>query len=219
MSGPVARLRGFLYLYVTNVKSPENQSGRHFQTIFDTLIVPQRPEFPAGFAVYITLSSARRYSMELSIKWHQPIPLLDGDKDNLIYVAEGLDSWRDVPGVYMFARIFNDEICPLYIGKAESIGSRAWQHFKSNTKLMTSIKKSSNGARVFIPGKFMPKPGQSTKKCIALVERALIDHALAEGYELLNVQGAKTPTHRIRLSGFLGVRNITGKSLSFKAQG
>lgn len=156
--------------------------------------------------------------MELSIKWHQPISLIDGDEHNLIYVADGLDSWRDVPGVYMFARIFNSEVFPLYIGKAESIGTRAWQHFKNNTKLMMSIKKSSNGARVFIPGEFTPKPGQSTKKCIALVERALIDHALAEGYELLNVLGTKTPTHKISLSGYLAARNITGKSLSLKAK-
>ena len=156
--------------------------------------------------------------MELSIKWHQPIPLVDGDQHNLIYVAEDLDSWQGVPGVYMFARMFNGGVIPLYIGKAESIGGRAWQHFKNNTKLMTSIKKSAKGARVFIPGKFTPRPGQSTKKCIALVERALIVHALAEGYELLNVQGTKTPTHKISLSGYLGARNITGKSLSFEAK-
>jgi hypothetical protein len=156
--------------------------------------------------------------MELSIKWHKPISLIDGDNHNLIYVADGLDSWQDVPGVYMFARIFNDEVFPLYIGKAESIGSRAWQHLKNNTKLMMTIKKSANGARVFIPGKFTPKPGQNIKKCIALVERALIVHALAEGYELLNVQGTKTPTHRVSISGYLGARNITGKKLSLKAK-
>ena len=156
--------------------------------------------------------------MELNIKWYTPIPLTSGDKDNLIYVADGLDSWRDVPGVYMFARIFGDAVFPLYIGKAKSIESRAWQHFKTSTKLMTSIKKSANGARVFIPGKFTPKPGQSTMKCIALVERALIDHALARGYELLNVQGTKTPTHKINLSGFLPARNVTGQNLNFKAK-
>lgn len=157
--------------------------------------------------------------MELSIKWYRPISLVDGDKQNLIYVADGLESWQGVPGVYMFARVFNEEVIPLYIGKAESIGKRAWQHFKSNTTLMTSIKKAANGTRVFIPAKFTPKPGQSTKKCIGIIERALIDHALAEGYELLNVQGTKTKTHSIHVSGFLGARHITGKKLTFKAGG
>ena len=82
---------------------------------------------------------------------------------------------------------------------------------------MTSIKKSANGSRVLIPGKFTPKPGQSTTRCIKLIERAWIDHALTSGYELLNIQGTKTPAHTIRLSGYLKARNITGTSLSFKA--
>lgn len=156
--------------------------------------------------------------MDLNVKWYKPIPLLDGDKQNLIFVADGLDEWFEVPGVYMFARIFNEQVYPLYIGKAEDIGKRVWQHFKNSTKLMNGIKKSANGARVIIPGAFTPKPGQSTKKCIDLIERALIDHALTEGYELINVLGTKTPFHQVHFSGFLRARDITGKSLSFKAK-
>jgi hypothetical protein len=157
--------------------------------------------------------------MDLSVKWHAPISLLNGDKENLIYVAEGLDSWWDVPGVYMFARIFNEEVSPLYIGKAEKLGFRAWQHFKNSTRLMNGIKKAANGHRVLILGQFFPKPGQSTKKCIALIESALIDHALTEGNKLLNVQGTRTPAHRVNFSGYLGARHITGKNLSFRAKG
>lgn len=159
--------------------------------------------------------------MNLSVKWYPPIPLLDGDKVNLIYIANGLDEWWAVPGVYMFARVFNKTVYPLYIGKAENIGQRAWQHFKNNTKLMTSIKKSANGSRVIVPGEFTPKAGQNVKKCIGLVERALIDHALTLGHQLLNVQGTKTPAHQVNFSGHLPARNVTGKklSLSFKANG
>ncbi len=157
--------------------------------------------------------------MDLSVKWHTPVNLLSGDKQNLIYVAEGLDDWWDVAGVYMFARIFNDEVSPLYIGKAEKLGARAWQHFKNNTRLMNGIKKAASGNKVLILGKFSPKPGQSTKKCIALIERALIDHALTEGHKLINVQGTRTPAHKVSFSGYLGARSITGTSLSFKATG
>lgn len=157
--------------------------------------------------------------MDLSIKWHAPIRLLDGDKDNLIYVAEGLDAWKDVPGIYMFARIFDGEVSPLYIGKAESLGSRAWQHFKNNTRLMKGIEKAANGTKVLILGSFTPKSGQSTKRCIDLIERALIDHALTEGHKLLNVQGTRTLAHRVAFSGHIGTRHITGKSLSFRAKG
>ena len=157
--------------------------------------------------------------MDMSVKWHAPVDLLSGDKENLIYIANGLDEWWDVPGVYMFARIFNDEVSPLYIGKAEKLGCRAWQHFKNNTRLMNGIKKASSGKKVLILGGFLPKPGQSTKKCIALIERALIDHALTEGHKLLNVQGTRTPSHKVSFSGFLGARHLTGKSLSFRAMG
>lgn len=155
--------------------------------------------------------------MDLNIKWHKAVPLLDGDDSNLIYVAEGLDAFAETPGVYIFGRVYDGAIQPLYVGKADDLRKRAWQHFKNNTKLMNAIKKAGNGARVFVPGQFVPKPGQSTKKCIALIERALIDHALTEGYELLNVQGTKTAYHKINFSGFLPARNITGKLLSVKA--
>lgn len=156
--------------------------------------------------------------MELSVKWHAPISLLNGDKQNLIYVAEGLDDWHAVPGVYMFARVFDDGVSPLYIGKAESLGARVWQHFKSNTRLMNGIKKATKGRKVIVLGEFSPKPGQSTKKCIELIERALIDHALTEGHKLLNVQGTRTPSHKVSFSGYLGARHLTGKSLSFRAR-
>jgi len=156
--------------------------------------------------------------MDLSIKWRAPVDLLNGDKQNLIYVADGLDDWWDVPGVYMFARVFNNEVSPLYIGKAEKLGCRASQHFKNNTRLMNGIKKAASGSKVIILGSFSPKPGQSTKKCIALIERALIDHALTDGHKLLNVQGTRTPAHKVSFSGYLGARNITGRSLSFRAE-
>ena len=157
--------------------------------------------------------------MDLNVKWHSPIHLLNGDKQNLIYVADGLDDWWGVPGVYLFARIFNEDVSPLYIGKAENLGARAWQHFKNSTLLMNRIKKAPSGNKALIIGKFSPKPGQNTKKCIALIERALIDHMLTEGHQLFNVQGTRTPAHKVGFTGFLGARNITGKSLIFRATG
>jgi hypothetical protein len=152
--------------------------------------------------------------MDLSVKWEAPFDLLNGGKENLIYTAEGLDDWQDVPGVYMFARIFNSKVIPLYIGEAEKLGKRARQHFKRSTFLMNSIKKARNGKKVLILGRFSPKPGQRTKKSIELLERVLIYHALNEGYQLFNKQGTRTPGHKVNFSGYLGARNFTGTSLS-----
>lgn len=155
--------------------------------------------------------------MELNVKWHAPIKLIDGDHDNLIYTAEGIEDWADTPGVYMFARVFNDKVTPLYIGKAERLGVRALQHFKKSTQLMNGIRKARNGAKVLIFGQFTPKSGQSTAKCIGLIERALIDHALTEGHTLLNVQGTRTPSHTVNFSGHQATTRNTGKNLSFRA--
>lgn len=159
--------------------------------------------------------------MDIDIEWHRPIQLVDGQTENLIYTAKkgALDSWQGVAGVYMFCRMFNGEASPLYIGKAENIAGRISQHFKNNTRLMNSIRNAANGTRVVIPGKFIPKRGQNKKRCIAIVERALIDHALAEGYELFNIQGARTATHSIGFSGFLGARNITRQRINAKIEG
>ncbi|HYQ23301.1 hypothetical protein [Stenotrophomonas sp.] len=155
--------------------------------------------------------------MELNVKWHAPIKLIDGNHDNLIYTAEGLEDWAGMPGVYMFARIFNGKVYPLYIGKTESLGARALQHFKKSTQLMIGIQKARNGTKVLIFGQFTPRSGQSTAKCIGLIERALIDHALTEGHTLLNVQGTRTRSHTVNFSGHQATVRNTGKNLSFRA--
>jgi len=155
--------------------------------------------------------------MELCIAWHKPINLLDGHKQHLTYTANGIESWKGVSGVYMFCRRYNNKIIPLYIGKAEDIAVRINQHFSHSSALMNKIatpSKGNKGRKVLIIGKFIPKSGQTTKKCITIIERALIVHALAEGYDLLNVHGTKTPTNRIHFSGNLGARSLTGKLLS-----
>lgn len=155
--------------------------------------------------------------MDLNVKWHKPIPLIDGHKQNLIYTAEGIDSWCGVPGVYMFCRQFDESLIPLYIGKAEDIAVRITQHFNTSTRLMKHISNADRvkkGKKVLIIGQFIPKSGQSTRKCIAIIEKALIVHALAEGCELINVQGTRTPTNHIHFSGYLGARSFSGKQLS-----
>lgn len=156
--------------------------------------------------------------MELGITWHDPIDLLNGDECDLIYTANGLEEWLDVAGVYMFARIYDKKVIPLYIGKSENLGKRATQHFKSSTKLMTSIKKARNGTKVLIFGEFTSKSKKDKKEKIAHIERALIDHALNLGFNLFNVQGAKGLLDKVSFTGYSGAKKVTGASLSFKAK-
>ena len=159
--------------------------------------------------------------MQLSIKWHKPVELLDGHKQDLIYTIDDLDQWDEISGVYMLCRQFGGKTIPLYIGKAENISTRIKQHLNT-TKLMTKLRKGvpgeTKGKRVVVVGEFTAKSAQSTKKCIGIIERSLIAHALANGYTLLNVKGTNTPTHDIEFSGYLQARMLTGKLLSVAAK-
>jgi hypothetical protein len=156
-------------------------------------------------------------NMKLEIKWYKPLKLKDGSIDSLIYKVDGLDEWIGCAGVYMFCRKYGDNICPLYIGKAESLGARIKQHLNS-IKLMKGIENSQNGGKVLIFGELLIKSGQEKKKSITLIEKALIEHALSEGFELLNIQGTKTPTHSIEFSGYQLAKNMSGSSMLAKAK-
>ena len=154
--------------------------------------------------------------MNIEIKWHKPIKLKDGSKDDLILKIDNLDKLNGYTGVYMFCRKYAKSISPLYIGKAEDVGRRIKTHLNS-IKMMKGIQNSQNGDKVLIVGELIGKPGQDKKKCIAIVEKALIEHALSEGYDLLNVQGTKTPVHGISFSGYQLAKNVTGKKIFAKA--
>jgi len=83
---------------------------------------------------------------------------------------------------------------------------------------MIGIDKALSRTKVLVVGEFTAKPGQVMKKAISIVERTLIENVLSYGYELLNIQGTKTPTHQINFSGYLGARSLSGKSVTLAAK-
>jgi len=80
--------------------------------------------------------------MDIEMQWHQPIPLQDGSSDDLIYMVDEdeLKEWYDCPGVYMFCRIYNESVIPLYIGRSKNLYNRIWEHLEGQTPLLDSIK-------------------------------------------------------------------------------
>ena len=50
---------------------------------------------------------------------------------------------------------------------------------------------------MLIIGEYKPRPKQLSEQAIRIVEKALIEHALTEGYELRNKAGTKMPTHEV----------------------
>jgi hypothetical protein len=155
--------------------------------------------------------------MNLGITWHPPISLDDGDAVDLIYSVEDLQEWEGCPAVYMFCRNYGGALVPLYIGRSKNVGQRIRQHLNT-TRMMKAIQKSPQGERVLIIGEFIPKPGQSVDTSLKLIEKTLIEHALTEGYELINKSGTKTPVHTISFSGYKIAKDFSGPKMYAKSK-
>lgn len=153
--------------------------------------------------------------MDLAIKWHQPLKLIDASEDNLIFTIEALETLFDGAGVYMFCRRYDASLKPLYIGKSINIQKRIKQHLNS-VKMMKGIGNAQKGEKVLVVGEFIPKRGQNLDKSISIVETALIEHAITEGYELLNELCTKWPTHQISFNGYMLAKKLSGSSQKIK---
>ena len=155
--------------------------------------------------------------MNLEIKWHHPITLEDGDDHNLIYSSQEIEEWEGCPAIYMFCRIYGGALVPLYIGRSINVGQRIQQHFNT-TKMMRAIQKSPKGEKVLVVGEFIPKSGQNIDSSLKLLEKVLIEHALSEGYELINKSGTKTPVHTISYSGNQVAKDFSGSIMYAKSK-
>jgi hypothetical protein len=140
--------------------------------------------------------------VDLEIFWHGPVYLRDArDHENLIYACDYLDAIPSSPGVYVFGRLFGENVDPVYIGRATDLRRRIGQHIENNVRLMQAIKRRPNGTRVVLIGEWRGKKGQQEGRALPLIESALIKFALAEGHELVNDKGTKTPVHTISMVG------------------
>jgi hypothetical protein len=134
--------------------------------------------------------------MHLQLEWRSPITLRNaGRNERLIYNFQH-SKLPENAGVYIFGRRYGSNFEALYVGKASNIRVRARGQLK-NLSLMLHLQKAKSGKRVIFVGRFMPKPGQQEKKCLILLERALIRYFLSEGHDLVNIQGARLRRHEI----------------------
>ena len=146
--------------------------------------------------------------MNLEIQWNAPLSLVNGHEEDLIFSIPEIDEWDGYPGIYMFCRMYAGSLIPLYIGRSKNIGLRVKQHLNT-TKMMKAIQKAPNGEKVLVVGEFISKSGQSIDLSLKLIERVLIDHALAKGHELINKAGTKKPIHTINFNGFKAAKDFT----------
>jgi hypothetical protein len=138
--------------------------------------------------------------MELRLDWLQPFNLLDGFRDNLIYGVDGCDQMPAVPGIYVFAHNHGDVIAPLYIGRALNLSVRISQQL-NNLRLMNGLHRAPSGYRILCIAELETRRGQQVDRALAVVESALINAALADGYELLNIQGTNSLVQTITSRG------------------
>jgi hypothetical protein len=138
--------------------------------------------------------------MDIEIKWKDPIDLIYDSENELIFKFDNLDHIPDEPGIYIFCRMYDEKIIPLYIGRASRLKLRVTQQL-NNTRLMKGIENSLSGKKVLLIGELKIRQGQYSKKILDIVEPTLIERFLSEGNELLNKQGTKTAVHTISSSG------------------
>lgn len=137
--------------------------------------------------------------MKIEAKWCRPITLNDGEPSGLIYSLD-IETIPTEPGVYVFARGYDKKIAPIYIGETINLRNRISTHLKS-VPLMKSIENSPNGSRILIYCTVATSSRLKAKSQVKIIEKALIYHLQAEGYELFNKKGTKLPTHVIQFSG------------------
>lgn len=153
--------------------------------------------------------------MKIKIEWTAPVTLR---KDAaLIYSTAVVEDIEDASGVYVFARRYGNSITPLYIGKASSLRGRIKQQL-NNLRLMRQIQSwNKNGARVLLLGYLQTHGSQDESKVLDIVEKALIEHGLAEGHPLVNVQGTRKPVHTLSFTGGRLSEQVAPREMFVKA--
>lgn len=137
--------------------------------------------------------------MNLHIEWNRPVPLRDGNSQNLIYVLD-LEKVPTEAGIYIFGRRFGDQFEALYVGKAENVRGRVYGQL-NNLKLMQHLRKARSGKRILLAGELITKPGQKLSKCLVIAERALIRYFLSEGHDIVNKHGTRLRRHELESTG------------------
>jgi hypothetical protein len=156
--------------------------------------------------------------MDLKLKWHTPLPLIASSSKHGIYTVD-LDDIPNVPGIYIFFRVYKTKHEALYIGQTIRLSTRIREQLHNDT-LMTGIQHATRGSRQLVFGAFNAKNGQAKtsqklEQSLLRMEHALIRHYLSLGDQLLNVRGARVVKHSLT-SDRSSVRKFIPRVLYFE---
>jgi len=138
--------------------------------------------------------------LNIHATWANPIELLPGSEKNLIYRIGDLGRVPETAGVYVFARRYGSHVVPLYIGETLNLRKRLEEHL-NNVSIMKGIENAPAGKRLYLFARVQTKRGQNIDRVLNVLQRALIEHALSVGHDLLNLQLTKTKLHKIEFQG------------------
>jgi hypothetical protein len=146
--------------------------------------------------------------MKIAVNWDVPVHLKKSKDAARIYDLD-LEELPAGPGIYVFARSWGTEFEALYVGRSKSLRGRVKGHLNS-LKLMSHIRDAKNGKRVLFTAKLAPRPGQKIDTLLALTERALIRHFLAEAHDLVNIKGVRISGHEFVSQGLKSKSFVPG---------
>lgn len=153
----------------------------------------------------------------IPIKWGSPVQLYAAKDDH------GLPYWyneQTVPpekaGIYVFSRRWGSKDRLIYVGETANLRKRLIQHLKSNPKLLTALEMAGNGTRLMLWGTVHGPKGLRVKSALAIVQQALIEQAIADGHELVNIQGVQVETVSVLMDGPLVHRGPFNKEIKIK---
>ena len=143
--------------------------------------------------------------MEINIEWQKPILL--AQRKSLTQREQILAFVEDKPGVYYFSRKFGPKCYPFYIGESLRIRSRLIQHF-DNARMFCiltgtpgpRLQEIAQGSRQFHFGYLAGKQNKA-KQCIRIVQKLLIEEAIAQKHILINTALTRIKQHEVNFNG------------------
>ena len=151
--------------------------------------------------------------LNFNAAWAAPVPLIDGKSQGLTYAVERIENIPQSAGAYVFARTHGKRVFPLYIGETKNLRKRLDQHLKGNVKLMNGILRATGKKRVFLYCTIKTASESKRASMLAVLQQALIEHALAEGHKLFNVQGTRISAHTISFTGNRASEQIAPRTM------
>jgi hypothetical protein len=135
--------------------------------------------------------------MKIHIDWQKPIPLRRLSAKDVERVLSMLEK---EPGIYIFGRMWGSTFSPLYVGQAERIYGRVKTQL-NNRALIEHVLNAKIGRRCLVVVYLVRNSHHGIKDPLDISEKALIRHFVAEGYDLHNKLGTKTPKHEVVSEG------------------